>query len=232
MNKICLLLVVSLLTACASSQGFNRESMRGQVGAKQEVTDADIQRVLELKAQLPSPYRLAVYFQPPKHEGYYARKSWEWRADDKQMVVSALSSLKEKNIASDVFAINEAILDGTDNKSIRLAAARAGADAVVVITGTAASDRYNNTLGLSYILLVTPFFMPGTVVDGLFMVNASMWDVRNNYLYASMEVEGLVSKTSSAFEADEEQTIREAKGKALTALAEDVSKRVEGLAVK
>jgi len=118
-------------------------------------------------------------------------------------------------------------MEGTDRKAIRLAAARTGAHAVFVVSGAADIDRYNNALGPAYILLVTAFFVPGTVVDGLFMVHAAMWDVGNQFLYLGAEAEGAASKTAPAFFIAEKQVVKDAKRAALDSLATDVSGRLD-----
>jgi hypothetical protein len=133
---------------------------------------------------------------------------------------------------TEVIAIPQNAIEGTDNKAVRLAAARVGANAVLIISGTADIDRYNNALGPLYILLVTGAFIPGTEANGLFMANATMWDVGNEFLYLGVEAEGLEHKTRPAFFIEEEQIIKAAKGKALDALAADIGQRLTALAAK
>ena len=124
------------------------------------------------------------------------------------------------------------MLEGSDNKAIRLAAARAGADAVLIINGVSDIDKYNNPMGASYFLLVTPFFVPGTEADALFMMNASMWDVRNQYLYLSVEAESSASETRPAFFIEESRVIKAAKSTAVSALAKELSARLNSMAIK
>lgn len=128
------------------------------------------------------------------------------------------SDLIIKNIISDIFVLSDSILEGTDNKAIRLAAARVGADAVLIVNGVSSIDRYNNALGGTYFLIITPFFVPGTVADGLVMINAAMWDVRNQYLYLSAEAEGTAKQTRPAFFIEESHVINEARSNAVVAL--------------
>lgn len=143
-----------------------------------------------------------------------------------------MPELKNKNIVSDVFILNDSIVEGNDRKSIRFAAARAGADAVLIVQGTSDIDRYNNALGYSYILLVTPLFIPGTQVDGLFMINATMWDVRNEFLYMSAEAEGTAKQTQPAAFIDEKRIIKAAKADALGALKKELYAHLINMGVK
>jgi hypothetical protein len=218
-------LLAILLTACATSQGFDRGAMKAFTAAA-EVTDEDIGKALAVQPQLPRQYRLAVYFNAPKASSRFARR-WRWTGEDKTKVLAFAPQLIEKGIAADVFALADTVVEGADRKAIRLAAARAGADAVLIVDGTADVDRYNNKLGATYILLVTAAFVPGTVADGLFVATASMWDVRNDYLYLAVEAEGLVRDTAPSALIDVEKTTRQAKVKAIEELQKQLGPRLE-----
>ena len=231
MRRALIILLALAVTACASSRGFDRGALRGEITDQKVVTEEDIKKALELKPQLPAPFKLAVYFVPPKSD-WRRGSSWNWLGEDKNKLLEVTSELKNKNVVSDIFIINDAILEGNDNKAIRLAAARAGADAVLIINGVSDVDRYNNALGFSYFLLITPFFVPGTEADGLFMVNASMWDVRNQYLYLSSEAEGVATETRPAFFVEEPRVIKIAKTGAITALSKELAARLASMATK
>lgn len=223
--------LILLLSACASSRGFDREELRGQISEKEVVTEEDIQNVLELKPHLPQPFKLAMYFAPPSNTAWGSQNSWNWDREDKDVLLEMKDDLTEKGIASDIFVIHDSIMEGNDLKAIRLAAARAGADAVLVIHGVGDVDRYNNGLGMTYVLLVPALLFPGTETDALYMVNASMWDVRNQYLYFSVETEGMDGQIRPAYFINEEAGIRDAKTDALASLSKEVSdrlKRMEG----
>jgi hypothetical protein len=182
-------------------------------------------KALELKPQLPSPFNIAIYFAP-------SNRDWNWLSEDKNTLLEIGSELKSKNIISNVFIIGDAIMEGTNNKAIRLAAARAGADAVLIIKGVSDIDRYNNILGPTYFLLLTLYFVPGTVIDSLFMVNASLWDVRNQYLYLSAEAEGFAKETRPWFFIEESRVIKSAKTDALEALVKEISFRLMRMGIK
>ncbi|MSM41563.1 MAG: hypothetical protein GJT30_18260 [Geobacter sp.] len=231
MRNVVAVLLVLMLTACASSRGFDRGNLRGQIPDQQRVTEEDIQRVLELKPQLPSPFTLAIYFVSPSTGSCYGN-NWNWLSEDKDTLQSLEAELKGKGILSEVFVISSQIVEESDNQSIRLAAARAGADAVLIVNGVSDIDRYNNALGYTYFLLITPFFIPGTEADGLFMANATMWDVRNQYLYLSAESEGTAKEIKPAVFIDEKRIIKSAKSAALAALKTEISSRLTRIGAK
>ena len=231
MRNLLAVLLVLMLTACASSRGFDRGSLRGQISDQKQVTEEDIKKVLELTPQLPSPFRLGIYFTSPS-TGWRYGNTWSWLGQDKDNLLAIGTELKNRGIISDVFVISDYIVEGNDKKAIRLAAARAGADAVIIVNGVCDIDRYNNALGYTYFLLITPFFIPGTEADGLFMANATMWDVRNQYLYLSVEGEGTAKETNPAFFIDEKRIIKSAKSAALTNLKSELSSRIARIGAK
>jgi len=208
------ILFILFLTGC-SSTGFNRGALQKQLSVKSPVVnDAEIAKALKLKPNLPRPFKVGVYFAPPK--GHYNQQDWRWETKDKEIFLEIPKELKNTELISEVFQISQATMIGDDLQSIRLAAAKHGADAVLVITGTADVDRYNNSLGFTYILLVTAFFIPGSEVDALFMTNATLWDVRNEYLYLTAEAEAIVHKTYiPAFGKQNKELFSEAKSEVL-----------------
>ncbi len=232
MKYLLIVLSTLLLSACTSSRGFDRGELRSHIVEQKVVTEEDIQKVLELQPQLPRPFNLALYFSSPSQTRWRAEKSWNWSGEDKDVLLAVKQGLKDKGIVSDVVPLNDSILEGHDLKAIRLAAARAGADAVLVLHGVSDVDRYNNSLGMTYLLIVSAFFIPGTEANALFMVNASMWDVRNQYLYMSVETEGLEDEIRPAYFIDEEELLQDAKTTALDNLTKEISRRLERMANK
>lgn len=231
MKYIFAALLVFMLTACASSRGFDRGTLRERISDQKQVTEEDIKKVLELKPQLPSPFRLAIYFRPPATAWRYGY-AWSWLGEDKDTLLAIGSELKGKGTIADIFVISDYIVEGSDTKAIRLAAARAGADAVLIVNGVGDVDRYNNKLAYSYFLLITTFFIPGTDADALFMAHASLWDVRNQYLYLSAEGEGTAKDIKPAVFVDEKRIIKSAKSAALSNLKAELSSRLSRIGAR
>lgn len=223
MRIFILLLPVFILAACADRRGFDRNDLRKQI-TYQNIAAADAgNKELASKPELPVPYKLAIYFVPPPIGFDYGGKR-EWLSKDKEKLVEICSEFKNRKILSDAFVISDLNLADGDYKAIFSAAAKGGADAVLIVNGTGSIDRYNNFLGISYFLLVTPLIVMGTEAEALFMVNASLWDVRNLHLYASVEAEGSARQTRPAFFVQENYLIDTAKSGAIAALKKELSK--------
>ncbi len=77
----------------------------------------------------------------------------------------------------------------TAQKSQRLAAAQHGADVLLTINGICDVDAYNNSWAWTYLALFPALFIPGNVIDVLFIARTALWGVRNGFLYLSTESE-------------------------------------------
>ena len=229
LNCLCLMVVSLFVFGCAS-KGFNRGALQEQIGVKTPVVaDKDIKEILNKKPNLPRPFKLAVYFKK-QEQSEYKKSNWRWSEKDKDLILEAANELKSDNLISDVFPILGSIVDGNDLKSVRVAAAKHGADAVLVIDGAGEIDKYINNWGWSYILLVTTAFVPGSEADTLFLSNAAMWDVRNEYLYLTAEAEGRSSDTHIAlFGEKDEARFEKAKLSSLSNLKNEILKMVKGI---
>ena len=216
------------VAGCTASRGFDRGKLSDSLSPESVVTEDEIQRVLELKPQLPRPFKLGVYFKQPAT--HYWGSGWQWSPEDKELFLELGKTLAARGIVSETVLVSSATAADEELKSIRLAAARHGVDAVLVISGVSDIDRYNNALGPTYILIVTPFFVPGTVVDSLFVSHAALWDVRNGFLYTSVEADGTASQTRPAFFAREEVVTDLAKSEAFTSLKDAVVDHIESIA--
>ena len=226
--KLLIVIAVGVLAgACASPRGFDRGELLSEVSPEALVTEDEIQRVLDLKPQLPRPFKLGLYFTQPTIRHW---AEWRWLPEDKDRFLEIGKSLEEQGLVSETVFVSSATAKDEKLKSIRLAAARHGLDAVLVLSGVSDVDRYNNSLGPAYALLVTGLFVPGTVVDGLFVSHAGLWDVRNGFLYTSVETDGTASSTGPAAFVSEQDVVKEAKAESLKNLATAAKQRVENLA--
>ncbi len=229
-NLILLLLPFALAVSGCASKGFNRGSLEEQIGVqKPVVNEKEIKDILRKKPNLPKPFKLAVYFKRPAQKGHDKTK-WRWTDQDKDLISQVSKELKLENAISEAFPILGNLVVDEDLKSIRIAAAKHGADAVIIVDGAGEMDKYINSWGWSYILLITTAFVPGSESDALFLTSASMWDVRNEYLYLSAEAEGKSNETHIAlFGSRDEDLIEKAKMASLQNLKNEIINMIKGL---
>jgi hypothetical protein len=218
------------LSACATGHSFNRGELREELsGGKPEVDDASIAAALARKAQLPKPFKVGIYFKAPGSPKYISAK-WRWTDDDKEKLLALGEKLKATGEISDVFIVDDSVVSGSDLKSLRLAAAEHGADALLIVNGVSEVDSHANGWAWTYIALVPALFVPGTESDSIFMASASMWDVRNEFLYMTAEAESEKSKNRPAAFTDEHKVTDEAKLEAYDKLRDQISKMITSLA--
>jgi hypothetical protein len=153
-----------------------------------------------------------------------------WRGEDKDALLMLETPLREKGIVSQMFTITGSTVQGTSLRSLRVAAARHGADALLVVTGGEAIDRYNNILGAFYVLLLPMAVVPGTELEALFMVSGALWDVRNGYLYASAEAEATAHQTRPTMFIEPPHAVDQARLDAVVLLAGELENRLTAIA--
>lgn len=214
------------LSGC-QSKGFNRGELQNLAGTKKPVfDDNEIKEAYKKKPNLPKPFKMAVYFASPT--GMQSSK-WRWTDSDKAKIAELTKELNDQKVVSDVFPLLDSTVSGTDLRSLRLAAAKHQADALLLIGGAGSTDRYMTNWGLTYILLAPVFFVPGSKVDTLFIANATLWDVKNEYLYLTAEAEAMTDQTYiGAFSPRDQDLFLEAKTQAIDKLKNELLKMVQG----
>ncbi|HEX2055237.1 MAG TPA: hypothetical protein VHF07_02010 [Nitrospiraceae bacterium] len=224
MALILLALMLFALSGCAASKGFDRQAMQDMLHAEPDVvTDRDIACVLDLQAELPAPFRLALYFRTDHRPFELSVQRADWLAADKDVVLNSLKPLKEENIVKTAFVLADSAVQGTLNRDIRLAAARYNADVVVVVQGAAAVDRYNNGSAAWYATILGLYLAAGTQSDALFMIEGTVWDVRTGYLYGTQAAEGTARSVGPAASLEDREVVARAKAAALASFSEDLA---------
>lgn len=226
--RSCAVLAVAFSMLGCASKGFNRGALQEQVGVVKPVYDEkEIKDAYNKKSNLPKPFKLGVYFKPPKESR--GEPQWRWSEQDKSLLEEIGAELKTEGVISDVFPIVGSLVTTEDLKSLRLVAAKHQADALLIVSGGAQIDRYINNWGWSYILLLPTLFVPGSKADTLFLANASMWDVKNEFLYLTAEAEATSSDTYvAAFGKKDKDLVDEAKIQSVTKLKAELKKMIKG----
>ncbi|MBW0433832.1 hypothetical protein HGB47_09400 [Leptospira yasudae] len=242
MKKITWILLLSLQLGCAST-GYDRGPLP-HVDPKEIVIDSEeIKHYLSLKPQLRFPFRVGVYILYP--EGYNYRID----AKNKSAFLTIEETLKAEKIVSQMFLISESVysmdqqthvpgfrdhypvrtrtLDGI--KKIRLLAARYGADAVLVIKPGVRYNQKPNLLSILYATIIGIWLVPGSSGESTFTLEATLWDVRNEYLYLTTESEASSSAVRPYGWIDEASIIAESKEKVIPEFSSEVLKRFKSM---
>ena len=222
---------LTLLGACGGTTGFQQASMRdaaaGAAAVKPEVNEGEVAAAFALKPQLPRPYRLGVYFRPnpdPSDE-----PEWRWDPEHKRAILGLAKALRASGEVADVFAIDPTTAVADDLRAIRVAAARHGADAVLVVSGSNEEKQALNGWAISYAALLPMLFAPGSELEVRFSAHAEMWDVRNEYLYLSAAAEEERHQQRALSWIDSEAAIEQAQKASVKLLAGELAQRFVGL---
>jgi hypothetical protein len=221
--------VLTLLQTGCSSKGFNRGELKEQVGVlKPKFDDKEIKEAFTKKSNLPKPFKLGVYFKSPnKTKGMDGE--WRWTEQDKALLEEIGQEMKSEGLVSEIIPIMGSLVADEDIKSLRLVAAKHQADALLIVGGAGQIDRYINNWGWSYALLLPTFFVPGSQADTLFITNATLWDVRNEYLYLTAEAEATTKDTYiAAFGKQDKDLLDQTKTESLTNLKGELKKMIKG----
>jgi hypothetical protein len=221
------ILVLLSMLGLGCSASFDRASLREEVaGESMQVKGGDIEAILKTRPQLPSPFRLAIYFSPLDSQ-------LEWNKDERAAIRQAARELEEKGIVSDIFFVPEHLV-GYDRhrrdrrsldeqrRCVRLAAARHRSDAVLIVRAAADVDSYVNPLSALYLTIVGLWIAPGTHTEALVLVDGTLWDVRNEFLYMSVSTEGEGGTVRPEMYARERDAITVARKKAVKSLADEI----------
>jgi hypothetical protein len=219
---------VLLLAGCFHTSSFDRAHMISRLqteSASYTVSDDEIAQVQEIKPQLQFPCRLAVYMSP----------AVQWSMKDKEQVKAWGDSLKKQGIVSDYFLMSSlfspgaASLGSKGQKEVRLAAARHGAEAVLIVHGVHQTDSYVNPAALLNLTVVGGYIIPASHRDVLFMLQGAVVDVGNGFLYASVESEGMGKIMRPTFIVEEKDALEAARKDAVAGFGPEFIRRMQNL---
>ncbi len=219
-------LLLLCLAGCAA--GLDRNLVRYQLeNSSLQITDETTETIEEVKAlrpQLMFPCKLAVYLHPP---GY---SEWQWTSGDKRIFDAWGKELKRQGVVREAFFLPNMLLgEKKDLHALRLAAAKCGADALLVVQGAVATDDYMNPAAAANLTVVGGFVVPGSHCDALFVAQALLIDVNNGFIYATAEGEGKGSVIRPSFIIEQSGAINNAKKRALHDLGPRVATQMQKL---
>ena len=220
-RKLYLLLPV-LLCGCAS--GFDRAALQERLNdGTLQVSDSAIAEARAIKPQLNFPCRVAVYLKP-------VERDWRWTHEDRVAMERWAATLKQEGIASEVFPLPDMLAPNGNVKELRLAAAKCGADVLLLIHGAAQTDTYKNPASIFNLTILGGYVVPGSHCDALFMMEGCLLDVDNGYIYTAAQAEGLGKIIRPSFIIEDKDAIARAKTQAIDEFGFEIVRRMRTLA--
>jgi hypothetical protein len=128
-------------------------------------------------------------------------------------------ALRDAGMLQEVFVLDDPMIQGLETGRIHRAAARYGADAVLIVDGAGAVERSNNAKAWLYATLLGAYLASGTECDALFLIRGSLWDVRQDRLFLNQEAEGKARQIGPALLLEDRAVLRQAQTAALETLA-------------
>ena len=179
------------------------------------------------------PMTVAVHLYGPDNN------DWRWTAADRGKITSWGRELRDEGVVDGMFVMSELVSTGSSLDEIRLAAAKHGGDAVLVLKASAELDSGLNPLSVFYLTLVGYFIVPGSGADALMMANGVVLDVDSGQAFMSIAAEGEGSTFAPGGFLNENKAMDRAKSKTLGRLRSqflegmrEVAKRLKAQAIR
>jgi hypothetical protein len=187
------------LVSCAT--GFNRGEMEAALHSAKPAyvsSDLSVEQIEALKPQIVLPGRIAIAPPIQVNLRWWGGGSLPtWTREEIAVFESWKEPLREAGIASELLVLPSGLVtecawqDGACRlRAQRAAAARAGADALLIVTLATATDEYANPISALYLTIIGMWIAPGSHRDALTVVEGALLDNRNEYLYAFARGEG------------------------------------------
>ncbi len=150
----------------------------------------------------------------------------DWRSTDGDALLRWFTPLQDEHVLADTFVLIDPTIRGENIVDIKQAGARYGADAVLLVDGSTAIDRYNNGYASLYPTVLGAYLAPGTVSNALVMLSGSLWDVRSEWHAPTETVEGNSKSVGPALMIEDSTAVVEAKEAALEAFGKRVAEQL------
>ena len=227
-RRLPVLLLALTLSGCFA-RGFDHNVLTTHLQQTPIIgTDEEITKAQSLKPQLTFPCRVAVYL-PPQVSG-------RWKAKEKEIVDSWEASLQKEGIVTDMFVMSDMFTHGASAEAksptlmdLRVAAAKHGANALLVIQGDCEVDSYKNPAAVFNLTIVGGYVIPASHRDALVVLQGALVDVGNGFLYASVGAEGEGHVIRPTFIVEDKPAIEKAKQQALTNFGPELLKRMRAV---
>jgi hypothetical protein len=179
-------------------------------------TSSNVEQIEALQPQIALPFSLAVS-QP------LGSSIGDWNSDEISEIKSWADPLSRAGVARQVNVIPASLVRGECWRNhgsctvepFREAAARFGADALLLVSESSDIDPYVNPFSILNLTIIGMFVAPGHHRDALTMIEGVLIDNRNEYLYATAQAEAESSQVRPFAYTDDDKVRRDARLAAL-----------------
>ncbi len=229
-NHVCLrfsILISTLLTLISCSHLTQENiSLKEQLGRVTPIYDQkDFNQSLSSHNRLPRPFKMAIYLKSAAPQPFRSNL-WKWSEQDKSIIQELVTNLKTQKIINDHIILDNSFVEDDSLRSLRLLASKQNAHALLIINGAGQIERYINNWGWSYFLFLPHFFVKGSVAESHFLINSSLWDVKNEFLYFSTDSETTTKENYiAAFGKQDKDLLNPPKTKSLMKAKTDITNK-------
>jgi rhombotail lipoprotein len=199
---------------------------------EREIKTAETKHAMENHPPLTGPFRLGVYFVRMEFPTRQSIQSGEWLSAEKDQLVQRLTQVRSDQILREVVVLAEPTVRTLTRQELRQASVRYGIDVLLLVDGIGAVDRHNNAYALLYPTLLGAWLAPGTVIDALFILDGTLWDLRTDKLLDQQTAEGQAQRTGAVVLVEDADALKEAKGQAIDAFGGKLVDRLQSLTDK
>lgn len=226
---------------CAT--GYNRGEMNSALESAKPTyvsTELTVEQIETMKPQLKLPARIAIAPPVQAYQRWWGGDSLStWSPEEVAVLESWQEPLRAAGVASDVLILPSALVKDCEVRdslcrlnSQRAAAARARADALLILNFATATDQYVNPASALYITIIGLWVVPATHRDALTVAEGALLDNRNEYLYAFARGEGESKSVRPAMYADTAAVVNSSRVEALKSFGKAFLEQARQLSVK
>lgn len=189
MKFLSVIISVILLSACASTEMTARLAEgKGGIPTNQFSDARTVEDIRALRPQAKFPLKIAVM--PPRWRGLSLEEREiieKWGYDIKSLGFADSLEIVPKTL---VLNCNDRRDRDCFLQNARTAAARMGADAILVLNDITVTDAYVNPLSILNLTIIGMWVAPAHHRESYSVYEASLFDINNGYLYAVAEGNG------------------------------------------
>lgn len=223
MRQLILAGLAGCMAGCMGVPGVNTGDLIKRLQSPDyAVDDLRIVEAMARKPQLKLPARVAVCL-----DGDAGSR---WTQADRDAVAGWAEQLQRDGLVKGVFFLPNLFVDGQGVEHARLAAARRGADVVLVVRQAYEANEKWTPFAALNLTVVGGFVAPGSRCDADFTLQAELIDVGNGFVYMSTQTAGEATIYRPTFLIEPQDAIDEARADAVAKFGPVLTAQVRGLA--